>query len=110
MTAVRTFVLAAALSLGFAGAAFARDAVFSVTLDAPAQESRIIAQNAVWTCADDTCVARPNHSVSVRACRQLARELGGARITAYGSDQQALTADELARCNGEAAATQQASN
>lgn len=109
MTALRTFAIAAALSLGFAGSALARDAVFRVTLDTPTQETRVIAQNTIWTCEGDTCVARPDHAASVRACRQLARELG-VRITAYGPDDEPLTADELARCNGDAPATQQARN
>ncbi len=108
MNAVRTIALAAAFSMGFAGAAFARNPVFTATFDAPAQESRVIAQNAIWNCEAETCVARADHAVSVRACRQLAREIGG-RVTAYGTDQRQLTADELARCNGDRA-TQQASN
>lgn len=109
MNAVRTIAFAAALSVGFAGAAFARDPVFTATLDAASQEARVIAQNAIWDCEGATCVARADHAVSVRACRQLVRETG-ARVLAYGTEAQQLTADEIARCNGESSATQQASN
>lgn len=107
MTAVRTIALAAALSVGLAGAALARNPVFTATLDTPAQSSRVIAQNAIWNCEGETCVARADHAVSVRACRQLLRGTGG-RVTAYGTEERQLSADELARCNGESA--QRASN
>jgi len=108
MNAVRTIALAVALSVGFAGAALARNPVFTATLDTPSQQTRVIAQNAIWNCEGETCVARADHAVSVRACRQLVRETGG-RVTAYGSEARQLSADELARCNGETI-TQQASN
>lgn len=108
MNAVRTIALAAALTIGFAGAAFARDPVFTATLDTPSSEARVIAQNAIWNCEGATCVARADHAVSVRACRQLVRETGG-RVVSYGTETQQLTADEIARCNGETV-TQQASN
>jgi hypothetical protein len=109
MNAVRTIVLAAALSVGFAGAALARDTVLTATLDTPAQSARVIAQDTLWSCEGETCVARASHAVSVRACRQFVRETGG-QVTAYGSDERQLTAAEIARCNGETLATQQASN
>ncbi|HRP09692.1 MAG TPA: hypothetical protein PLK37_01525 [Terricaulis sp.] len=108
MNAVRTIALAAALTLGFAGSALARDPVFTATLDTPSAQARVIAQNAIWNCEGETCVARASHAVSVRACRQLVRETGG-RVTAYGTDERQLSADEIARCNGETV-TQQASN
>ncbi|HRK65536.1 MAG TPA: hypothetical protein PLN53_14165 [Terricaulis sp.] len=108
MNAVRTIALAAALTIGFAGAAFARDPVFTATLDTPSSEARVIAQNAIWNCEGATCVARADHAVSVRACRQLVRETGG-RVVSYGTEAHQLTAAEIARCNGETV-TQQASN
>ena len=109
MTAVRTLFLAAILGVGFAGVAHARGgAVFTATLEAPAQESRVIVQNAIWDCSADTCVARPNHAATVRSCRQFVRE-SGARVTAYGSPERQLTSEELSRCNGDAS-VQQARN
>jgi hypothetical protein len=107
---VRSFVLAAIMSAGFAGAAYARDAVFTVKLEAPlSEQTRVISQNTIWNCEGDTCRARPSHASSVRACRLLVRELG-ARVTAYGPEGDELTPEEIARCNGDAPATQQARN
>lgn len=105
MSALRSLVLAAVISVGFAGAAYARDPVFTIKLDAPvAEQTRVIANNAVWTCDGDTCLARPNHQATVRACRAFVRE-AGARVVEYGSEADQLSADELARCNGESAST-----
>lgn len=101
MNAVRTLALAAALSMGFASTALARDPVFTATLDTPSAEARIIAQNAIWNCEGATCAARAEHAVSVRACRQLVRETGG-RVLSYGTEERQLSADEIARCNGDA--------
>ncbi len=110
MSAIRSIVLAAVVSAGFVAPALARDPVFRVQLSAPVAEgTRVIAQNAIWNCEGDTCVARPSHAVSVRACRQFVREAGDVRVTAYGTEGRELSADELARCNGETA-VQQAQN
>lgn len=110
MSAIRSLVIAAVVSIGFAAPALARDAIFTVKLEAPvAEQTRVIAQNAVWTCEADTCRARATHAVTVRACRQFVRQAGDVRIASYGTDGRELSADELARCNGESA-TQQAQN
>lgn len=110
MSVVRSLVIAAFASASFAGVAYARDAVFTVKLDAPvAEQTRVIAQNTVWTCEGDTCVARPGHGANVRSCRQFVRE-SGARVVAYGPEGDQLNAEEIARCNGEQPATQQAAN
>lgn len=100
MKAFRTIALAAALSIGFAGAALARSPTFTATFDTAPAQSRVIAQNTIWNCEGETCVARASHAVSVRACRQLVRQTG-ARVTAYGTPERQLSADEIARCNGE---------
>lgn len=108
MSVIRSVVLAAIISAGFTAPAFARDPIFTVKLEAPVAEStRIIANNAVWTCEGDTCVARPSHASTVRACRQFVREAGG-RVVAYGPEGDELNSDELARCNGDAALVQAA--
>ena len=110
MTVVRSILVAALASASFAGVAYARDPVFTIKLEAPVSErTRVIAQNTVWTCEGDTCLARPSHGANVRSCRQFVRE-SGARVTAYGAEGDELTADEIARCNGERPATQQAAN
>jgi len=108
MIAVRTLALAAALSMGVAGVAFARNPVFTATFEAPAAEAQVIAVSTVWNCEGNTCVSRASHGVNVRSCRQLAIETGG-RITAYGDESRQLNADELNRCNGERR-TQEARN
>lgn len=111
MSRTRSFVVAALLVAGVATPALARNPVFTVKLEAPvAEQTRVIAQNAIWNCAGDTCSARPDHAVSVRACRQFVREAGGVRVVSYGSEGRELSADEIARCNGEASATQEARN
>jgi hypothetical protein len=106
----RSLILAAALIAGIATPALARGDVFTVKLEAPvSQQTRIITQNTIWTCVEDTCRARPSHASTVRACRQFVRELG-ARVSAYGPEGDELTAEEIARCNGDAPALQQARN
>src|SRR5262245_4597463 len=103
MSVIRSFVLAAVISAGLAAPAFARDPVFTIKLEAPvAEQTRVIANNAVWSCEGDTCLARPAHSATVRACRQFVHE-SGARVISYGSEADQLSSDELARCNGETA-------
>lgn len=111
MSFVRSVLVAAIATVTFAGAAYARDAVFTLKLEAPVSEpTRVIAQNAIWDCTGDTCVARVNHAASVRACRQFVREAGEVRIVAYGPEGGELNADEIARCNRDASSTQQAQN
>ncbi|MGE0595987.1 MAG: hypothetical protein AB7P07_06465 [Hyphomonadaceae bacterium] len=110
LTAARTIMIAAMLGASFTGAAYARDQVFTARLAAPAAESRIIVQNSIWNCEGETCVARADHASTVRACRQLVRELGAA-VLAYGPEGAQLSDDELNRCNADVAPrTQQAQN
>ncbi|UPT64002.1 MAG: hypothetical protein M0D54_05505 [Hyphomonadaceae bacterium JAD_PAG50586_4] len=112
MNIIKSVIVAALASTALVGAAYARDAgVFTVKLDAPvAERTQYITQNTIWTCEGDTCRARAQHAASVRACRQFVRE-AGARVVAYGPEGGELSADELARCNGDAAPiTQQAAN
>ncbi len=108
MSALRTIAIAVLASATFVGAAYARDAVFSARLQAPvAEHTRVIANNAIWNCDGDTCRARVTHGANVRSCRLLARELN-ARVVAYGAEDDQLSADEIARCNGETAIAQAA--
>ena len=110
MNAAKSILFAALASVAFSGVAYARNAVFTVKLEAPvAEQTRVIAQNTIWTCEGDTCLARPGHASTVRSCRQFVRE-AGARVSAYGPEGDELTADEIARCNGETPVTQQAQN
>lgn len=109
-SAFKSVLVASLLFAGMTGVAIAREPVFTVKLAAPVSEqTRVIAQDTIWSCEGDTCVARPSHASTVRACRQFVREAGVA-VTAYGSEAQQLSADEIARCNGDAPLTQQARN
>ena len=108
MSALKSLLVAALASTAFIGAAHAREA-FTAKLEAPAAESRVITLNTIWTCDGDTCVARPNHASTVRACRQFVRETG-IRVVAYGPAGQELSAEEIARCNGETPSLLQAQN
>ena len=105
MSAVKSLLIAAVASAAFAGVSYARDAVFTAKLEAPASDARVIALGTIWTCDGDTCVARPDHSATVRACRQFTRQ-AHARVVAYGPEGGELTAEEIARCNGDQLATQ----
>jgi hypothetical protein len=107
MSVFKSILVAAVISSAFAGAAYAQNPTFTAKLQTPAAASRVIAVNTMWNCAGDTCVAHPSHAVSVRACHQFVRE-AGVRVTAYGTEQQQLSSEELARCNGDAST--QASN
>jgi len=101
MSIIRTTVLAALLSAGFAGAAYARD-VATVRLAAPyAGGVQVIALNTLWSCNGDTCLARPTHGINVRSCRQFIRQAGDVRVVAYGNETRQLSAAEIARCNGD---------
>jgi hypothetical protein len=107
MSVIRSIAIAAVASLSLIGTASARD-VFTVKFEGAAAERQVIAQNTVWTCEGDTCVARASHA-NVRACRQFVRE-ADARVTAYGTEGNELSADEIARCNGDQPAALQAQN
>lgn len=106
--AAKTVLIAALFGAAFAGTAFARDQVFTARLEAAAASSQVIAQNTAWSCEGDTCRAVARHDATVRACRQFVRE-AGQRVVAYGPEGAELSAEEIARCNGETA-TQQAQN
>jgi hypothetical protein len=94
---LKTLGVAALAAVVFAGAAYAKGEVFTVKLSAPAAESRIVARATVWNCEGDTCVARPDHSASVSACRAFVREAGP--VLSYGSAERQLDAEQLASCN-----------
>lgn len=102
----KALVLTAVFALILPSAAFARDQVISAHLAQPAAQTQLVASAALWSCADQTCVARTSQSATVRVCRQFVRELG-APVSGFGE----LSADQLAQCNeGFTAETQQAQN
>ncbi len=103
----KTIVIAAVFGFGMTGSAFARDQVFTARLATPvAERTEVIAENTLWRCDADSCQAVARHAATVRTCRQFVREAGP--VLAYGAAGDELTEEELARCNGDAATTQQA--
>ncbi|NWG52459.1 MAG: hypothetical protein HXY28_01955 [Hydrogenophilaceae bacterium] len=101
----RSLVAAMVLSTAFVGVAQARD-LFTAQLQAPAQESRVIARSTLWTCEGDVCRAMPRHGVSVSACRALVREIGP--VTSYGAEDDQLSAAQIAECNASSSAARAA--
>lgn len=99
---IRTFAAAALFAVSFVGVAAARDSVVTATLQAPAADARVVADSAIWNCADATCRAIPQHAVSVHGCRDFVRR-SHATVASYGSEDRQLNAEELARCNGDQA-------
>ena len=109
MSALKSIVAAAVISAAFVAPAMARD-LYTIRLAQPvAEQTRVIALNTIWDCNGDTCVARADHGANVRSCRQFVRQADGLRIASYGTAERQLSADEIARCNGETQ-TQQAAN
>jgi hypothetical protein len=87
------------------GAAMARELV-TVKLEKPvAQETKVIANGAVFTCIGDSCSGFLRVTADVRGCRQLTKEVG--RVTTFGEGAKPLTDGELARCNAVAKASTQ---
>ena len=111
MPALKSVLVAALMTASFVGVAAARDQVFTLRLAQPvAAHTRVIALNSIWSCDGDTCTAHVNHASTVRSCRQFIREAGDVQVLAYGPEGAQLSADEIARCNGQDAGLQQARN
>ncbi len=72
---------------------------FTASLKTPKTEKeRVTAYDVVWICEADTCEASLNRSTAtVRVCKKVAKEVG--ELTAFGSEDDKLDADELAKCN-----------
>jgi hypothetical protein len=87
------------------GVASARELV-TVKLEKPvAQETKVIANGAVFTCVGDSCTGYLRVTADVRGCRQLTKEVG--RVTNFGETDKSLNEGELARCNAVAKAPAQ---
>ncbi|MHB8528824.1 MAG: CC_3452 family protein [Caulobacteraceae bacterium] len=100
---LRLATACAVIVLGLAGSALADGRVIA-TLESPqAPRKDLIAANAVWNCADSTCVAQlaPDDSGTLDGCKELARKVG--RLTAY-KEFKPLDAKTLAKCNAAAGA------
>jgi len=75
------------------GAAF-----YTAELANPAAERTNIIGGVAWQCQDTTCVAAKGKSRPVVMCQRVARELG--EVTGFTAKNEALPAEDLARCNG----------
>lgn len=72
-------------------------AYYRAELAQPAAEARVIAGDRVWACKGTSCVADKGTSRPLRICRDLNRKHGV--IASFTTKGEALTADDLARCN-----------
>lgn len=91
---------AAAALFATSGAALAGDLV-TATLEAPlASKEKVVAASLVWNCEGATCVALAQRPAGLRACRDLAKEVG--RISAFGAETAKLEGDDITACNARA--------
>lgn len=93
----------AALTAGAAATALpadvdAREGGAVAELAAPATVAETIAGGVLWRCEGTTCVAATPRERPLRACRELAREVG--QVTGFAVGGKALEEDKIARCNG----------
>ncbi|MBX7482833.1 CC_3452 family protein [Qipengyuania qiaonensis] len=74
-------------------------AFYTVELAQPvAEKTTTIAGGVAWACQGTTCVAQKGNSRPLRVCRELQREHG--QIASFTAKEEALDADNLAKCNG----------
>lgn len=96
---MRALIAAAVLAL--AVPATAQTPVNALTLAdaATAPAGRTIVDGAGWTCEGATCTASGGaNQPASRACRRVVARVG--KVTAFTWKGQALTAEQLATCNG----------
>lgn len=73
-------------------------AYYRAELAQPAGEPRAIAGDLVWACQGTSCVADKGTSRPARICRDLNRKLG--QVASFTAKGEALSTEDLARCNG----------
>jgi hypothetical protein len=78
-----------------AAPAGAYPAVLTAPLAAPRRE---IVDGAIWRCEGDRCSAPADGERAQSVCAKVARRFGP--ITSFAAPQGALSAEQLARCNG----------
>jgi hypothetical protein len=92
--------LAIAVSL-FAGAAAtaqtSNSGAYRAELAQPAASPQILSSGVLWRCDGTTCIAARATSRPAIICARLVRETGP--LTSFMVNGQALTAEQLARCN-----------
>lgn len=90
---------AALVTVSFASAALADDAI-TAKLQAPvAAKTKFIAGGAVFLCEGDTCIAQAPTSQTFAAatCKVIAKNAGA--VESFGSARRTLDADKLGACN-----------
>ena len=101
MTRLTTIAAAAVPLFLFAAPAAIQAAApaphFVAELAAPASEARAIAGGTVFACEGTVCTGGYSGHRPLRVCRQLQREVG--TIASFSAGGEALSADDLARCN-----------
>ena len=75
---------------------------FTATLEQPVENIyKKVAANALWKCADTTCVATlERQSVGIKTCKKVAREVG--KLSNFSSGDKSLSKSGLEKCNAEA--------
>ncbi|WP_340643833.1 hypothetical protein [Phenylobacterium sp.] len=99
---------AAAVTLSFAGGAFAAADVVTAKLATPvAEKTKFIAGGAVFLCEGDACVASAPSSQTYAAatCKVVAKNVGA--IASFGIGGKTLAAEKLEACNASAASATQ---
>ena len=91
-------VLIAAFTFMATTATAATGASYRAELATPAKASKFVVRDVVWKCTDASCIAPQSGSRPAIVCASLARKVGP--LTAFLVEGVAVTADELARCNG----------
>lgn len=98
---LKIIAASAALFLVSAGSALAEGTVTADLATAQTGVNKIVAANAVFTCAGQRCVAAltTDDTYSIRGCKALVKKVG--KLTAYANPKHTLSADDLAKCNGD---------
>lgn len=91
-------VLIGAITFMATTATAATGTTYRAELAAPAKASKVVVRDVVWKCAGSSCIAPQSSSRPAIVCASLVRKLGP--VTAFAFAGTALTAEELARCNG----------
>jgi hypothetical protein len=93
-----TFAAVAAILSLASGAMAAEPVIAKLQISAPGA-AKPIAGGAVFECLGDMCASRaPSADTgSIRACKELARQMGG--VNTFGAPSRPLSSDELATCN-----------
>ncbi|MFN4039516.1 MAG: CC_3452 family protein [Erythrobacter sp.] len=91
------------LSFGIASSAAPLQAAgggyYTATLANPAEAKSQVLGGVAWNCQGNTCVAGKGDARPLRICRGLARKYG--EVSSFKANGEDMTAEELAKCNGE---------